>query len=144
MEAGTINLSDRRRGCSIWIELGKQVLDSVAEVVLDHLAHLFEGDLRRMSSELTQLGLKLLLFIGRQAPQIPDRSHLSDLHGRAFHLPEHLDDVAGGLEASEYVGIAPVLRRSPEVGRPGGVRPGDLATEQANDLGRAPEASGRD
>ena len=52
--------------------------------------------------------------------------------------------MAGGLEASASVSVAPVLRRAPEVGRFGGVRPGYLATEQATDFGRAPEASGRD
>lgn len=113
MEAGAIDLSDRRCGCGIRLELGKHVLDPVAEVLLDHLPHLLEGDLRRVSSEFTQLGLELLLLVGRQGPQIPDRSHLPNLHGWAFHLPEHLDDVAGGLEASAFVSVAPALRRSP-------------------------------
>ena len=51
----SIDLSDGRRGRGIGVELGKQILDTLAEVLLDHLAHLLERSLRRVIAELASL-----------------------------------------------------------------------------------------
>ena len=69
-----------------------------SQVVLDHLAHLLEGDRRRGVAQLRQLVLELLAMLLRHEPDVDEAHHLPELHRGALHRPERRDDLLGGLQ----------------------------------------------
>ena len=66
--------------------------------VLDHLAHLLEGDRRRGVAQLRQLVLELLAVLLRHQPDVEERHHLPELHRSALHRPQRRDDLLGRLQ----------------------------------------------
>jgi hypothetical protein len=70
VETGAVDLSDRGRGGGIGLELGKQIAESIAEVLLDHFAHVLERCLARAVAELAQLGLKRFQLVGWESAQV--------------------------------------------------------------------------
>ena len=70
------------------------------------------GTLRGGVAQLGELRLDALLELGREGAGVDERGHLADLHRRALHLPEHVEDLLGGLDlATLRGGAAAVLAR---------------------------------
>ena len=112
VQAGAVDLADRGGRHGLLVELGEHVVEPLAQAVLDHLAHALERHARGGVAQLGQLGLDALLELGREGAGVDERGHLADLHRRALHLAEHLEDLLGRLHLAARRGVAaPFLDR---------------------------------
>ena len=138
-----IDLADRGRGHRVLAELREHVAQPLAEVVLDDLPHLGEGDPRGGVAQLGELRLHPLLELGREGAGVDERGHLADLHRRALHLAEHVEDLLGRLHLAARRGGVPRLLAAREVRRLRGVAARGLAAGQLPDLRGSPNPAGR-
>ncbi len=92
-----VDLADRGGGDRLGIELGEVVVER-SEVGLDHRPHAFEGDRRRRVAELRELDLELVAVGLGHEPEVDEGEDLADLHRRALHPAEDLDDPLCGLQ----------------------------------------------
>ncbi len=143
-EPRAIHLADRGGGDRFLVELVEHVLDAFLELLLDHLAHVLEGDRRRGITQRCELALKLgPVLLGHEA-DVDERHHLSELHCRALHLSERLDDLLRRFDVTPLEGgLAPRLGAR-YVGR---VRPrltDRLSCCEPSDPGGTPHAGGGD
>src|SRR3954454_15638735 len=77
LERPAVDLPDRRGGDRLLVELGEDRAELAAEVGLDDLAHVLEGDLRGHVLQLGELGLELLaVWLGDRA-DVDDRQRLA-------------------------------------------------------------------
>ena len=98
VQPGAVHLADRGGRDRLLVELVEHLLERVVELLLDHLAHVLEGDRRRRVAQRRQLALELLaVLLGNQA-DVEERQHLPDLHGGALHRPQRGHDLLGGLD----------------------------------------------
>ena len=141
---GAVDLADRRRGHASSSNSAKTSSSGSLELGLDHLAHVLEGHPRRGVAQLGQLRLDALLELLGEGAGVDERGHLADLHRRALHVPEHLEDLLGGLGLAPRRGLAPASSPRVEVGGLGGVVARGLAAGQPGDLRGAADAAGRD
>ena len=112
-----VDLADRGCGYRLLVELGERVLEGLAEVVLDDLLHVFEGDARGHRLQLGELGLELLAVGLGDRADVDHAERLADLHGRALHRPEHGDDAVRRLEVLAADGLVLLLGRADDVRR---------------------------
>ena len=118
--------------------------DRLFEVLLDHAAHLLEGDGRRGVAQLGQLPLELVaVLLGDQA-DVQEGHHLAELHRGALHRPEHRHDLLGGLELAAGHRLLGGLLAAGDVGGAGAELLDGLAGGERGDRRRAPHARGRD
>ena len=72
-----------------------------------------------------------------------ERRDLADLHGRALHLPEHVEDLLGRLDLTALRRLAPALPRRGSGWRPWWRTPRRLRAGQLSDLRRSAHPAGR-
>ncbi len=94
----TVHLADRRGRDRRLAELQERLLEREAQLVLDDLAHLGEGERRHVVLEPAQLGDDV-----RRDDVGPGREQLAELDERRTELVEHLPQVAPALGAHRGV-----------------------------------------
>ena len=99
-----VDLADRRGGDRALVERREVLVERAAEVALGDLAHVLEGDLRRAVAQRRQALLELLALALGDEVEVDGGEHLADLHRRALHLPELLDELVGEVERAALVG----------------------------------------
>ena len=98
---------------------------------------------RHVVAERRQLGLELVALLLGQAVELDHRDHLADLHRRAAHPAELIDELV------DERGRALVLRRLGPLGRAQAIRrshprpPEALPRDQSADASRPPDPAGR-
>ena len=115
------------------LELGEDGRRLVPQLLAQQLLDLLEGQRRDVVAQLRQRLLEVLALVLGQRGEVDRREHLPDLHRRAAHLAELLDELArerGGALARRRLGA---LGRAHDVrrARPGPARglPGDEPAE---------------
>ena len=104
-----VDLADRGGGERLLLELAKDVADRHAELVLEQLLDLLERERRDVVAQRRERRLELLALGLGDRGEVDGREHLADLHRRAAHLAELLDELArgrGGALAGRGVGAA--------------------------------------
>ena len=117
VQLGLVDLADRGGGDRLLVELGERVLQRLAEVVLDDLPHVLEGDARGHRLQLGELGLELLAVGLGDRADVDHAERLADLHGRALHRPEHGDDAVRRLEVLAADGLVLLVLSADDVRR---------------------------
>ena len=112
-----VDLADRGRGDRLLVELFEHVRQALAELLLDHLAHVLEGDRRRRVAQRRELVLELLAVLLGNQPDVEERQHLPDLHRGALHRPERGDDLLGRLDVAALERRLAPLGAARDVGR---------------------------
>ena len=139
-----VDLTDRGGGDRHRVEGLEDVLDALAVLGLDDLAHVLEGDLRRGVAQLGELGLELLAVLLGHEADVEERHHLAELHRRALHRPERRDDLLGGLELALGQRALLALVAARDVRRARAHLLGGRRGGQPPDLRRAAQTRGRD
>ena len=143
-ERRAVDLPDRGRRDRLLVEAREDLRDRLFEVLLDHPAHLLEGDRRRGVAQLGQLALELLAVLLGDEPDVEEGHHLPELHRRALHRPEHRDDLLGGLELAPRHRLLGGLLVARDVGGARAELLDGLARGERGDGRRAAHARGRD
>ncbi|MGZ4345303.1 MAG: hypothetical protein ACXVHX_29985 [Solirubrobacteraceae bacterium] len=90
--------------------IAEEVKERIVELVLDHLAHLLEGDRRRRVTQRCELSLELVAILLGHEADVEERHHLPELHRRALHRPQRGHDLLGRLYLSAFQRhVAPLL-----------------------------------
>ena len=139
-----VDLADRGRRDRLLVEGGEDLLDRRFEVVLDHLAHLLEGDRRRGVAQLRQLVLELLAVLLRHEPDVEEAHHLPELHRGALHRPQRRHDLLGRLQLAAAHRLLRGLLAARRVRRARPELLDGLARRELPDGRRAPHARGWD
>ncbi len=140
---GAVNLADRGRGERLLVEVAEHPAQRAAELLAHHLLEVGEAHRRDVVAERGEAALQLVPLVLREAVELDHRDHLADLHRRAAHLPELVDELL------HQRGRPLAFRRRRALGRPdpvGGAHPRPaqaLAGHQAADAGRPREPAGR-
>jgi hypothetical protein len=144
LQARAVDLPDRRSGHGLLPELGEDVLEPLAKVVLHDLAHLVERHARRGVPQLGELRLDARLELRREGAGIDEGGHLAHLHRRSLHLAEDVEDLLRRLHLAALGGGPAHLLASGQVGRLGGVPAGSLPPCQPSHLRSAAHPAGGD
>ena len=88
-----MDLADRGRGEGTLVELGEHALQRRAELLAHELLQACERHRRDVVAERRELTLQLVLLLLRKAIELGHRDHLADLHRRAAHPAELLDEL---------------------------------------------------
>ncbi len=139
-----VDLPDRGGGDRLGLERVEDVLDRLAELGLDHLAHVGEADLRRGVAQLAELALELLAVLLRDEPDVEEAHHLPELHRRALHRPERGHDLLGRLEVAALERGLLALLAAADVRRTGAEMACRLARGETGHPGGARDARRRD
>ena len=91
-----VDLADRGGGERVVLEVVEEVSDRLAEFFLEQLLDALEGQRRDVVAQARERGLELLALGLRDRGEVDGREDLADLHRRAAHLAELLDQLAGG------------------------------------------------
>ena len=109
MQPRAVHLADRGGGDRLLVELVEHVAQALLELLLDHLAHVLEGDRGRRVAQRGQLALELLAVLLGHEPDVEERHHLPDLHRGALHRAQRVDDLLGGLDVAALERHLPAL-----------------------------------
>jgi len=118
LELGPVDLADRRRAGHRLVGRTRRNTSPrpLAQVApLDQLAQCRSKDTRRgrPSRSSASLGLDALLELGRKnAPVSMNEATWADLHRRALHLAQHVEDLLGRLHLAARRSVAPAPPRS--------------------------------
>jgi hypothetical protein len=142
VESGAVDLADRGGRDRLCVELGEDLGDRLLELLLDHLLHVLEADLRGRVAQLAELALELLaVLLGDQA-DVEERHHLAQLHGRALHRPQRGHDLLGGLDLALLERLGRALVGAGDVGGLGARLPHRLRGGDSPDPGGPANAAG--
>ncbi len=137
-EGGAVHLADRGGGERLGLDLGEQLVDRLAPVLLvEHLAHLLPGHRRRAGAQLGELLLVELRVLRRQELGVDERGELPHLHRRALHLAEDRGHLHGRLQVSRLQPGVGHLLRAGHVGGLGARVAGRLGADHRSQLRRA-------
>src|SRR4051794_4403350 len=142
--ARAVDLPDRRGGDRVLVELVEELAELALEVLLDDLAHVLEGHLRRGVAQRRELALELLAVLLGDEADVEEAHDLPELHRRALHRPERRDDLLGRLDLPALERALLALVVAPDVRR---ARPhllDRLRRRQATHLARAADPAGGD
>jgi len=140
VERGFVDLADRGGGDRLLLEGLEDVLDRFFQVLLDHPAHLLEGDRGCGVAQLGQLVLELFAVLLGDQPDVQEGHHLPELHGGALHRAEHGDDLLGGLQLAPGQSLLGGLLATRHVGGARAELLNGLAGSEGGNSGRAPRA----
>ena len=140
LETGAVHLADRGGRDRLLVEALEHLVDRLVELVLDHLAHVLEGDRRRRVAQRGELALELVAVLLGHEADVEERHHLPELHRRALHRPQRGHDLLGRLDlAALERHVAPLLAAR-HVCCAGSRLTDRLACCKPPDLGGAPHA----
>ena len=139
-----VDLADGCGGKRLGLELRERVVELLARVGLDHLAHLIERDPRGRVAQLGELGLEPLVGLLGEGTRVHERGNLADLHRRALHLAEDVQDSLGRLQLPPLGRGAALLLGAGQVCGTARVRARRLAAGQPAEAGGAADPAGRD
>ncbi len=134
-EPRPVDLADRRGGDRLLVELVEDVGDAIAQLLLDHLAHVAEGDRGRGVAQDGELALELLAVLLGHHADVEEGQHLPHLHRGALHRAQGGDDLLGGLELAPLERHLLALGRARHVGGAGAGLPDHLSGRQTSDPG---------
>src|SRR3954469_5585459 len=138
-QACAIDLADRR--CDgVGLERVEDVVQGLLELVLDHAPHPVEADTWGRVAQRREFGLEAVALLGRQVAEVDDRGDLADLHRRALHAAEHVDDLLGRLDLAPLGGGVARLGGAGRVCGPGRVGAYGLPADEPADR-RGPQQS---
>src|SRR5215467_11413103 len=106
---GTVHLPDRGGGDRFWVPFREQPVRRHSEFLLDHSS----GEFRAHRRNAVLKPAERPPDTGRQT-FVDVAGHLADLHQDAFHRPERLGDVLGGLEREILAQLLALLTRGGE------------------------------
>ena len=131
-----MDLPDRGRGEGLLLEVREHPPERPTELLAHQLLELSEGHRRDVVAERAELALQLVLLFRAEAVELDQREHLADLHRRAPHLPELIDQLLDQRSGALVLGGGGPVGRAHAVGgtHPGPAQP--LARHQATDAGR--------
>jgi hypothetical protein len=138
-EGRAVDLADRRGRDRLLVELGKQLVEAEAEVLLDDLLDLVE----RERTDVVLQSAQLRDDVRRQDVR-SRRQELAELHERRTELVQHLAQVLAALRRLA-VNVHPRAAPREEVGQPVGVEPvaEAVADRDLRDLRETAEVAGR-
>ena len=114
-QLGAVDLADRGGGERLVLELGEELGERLAVVLLlEHLLDLLPGHRRRVGAQLRQLLLVDLAVLVGEELGVDEGGELAELHRRALHLAERADHLHRRLEVAL---LEPLLARPPPSGR---------------------------
>ena len=130
-----VDLADRGRRERFGLEVGERLAQRDAELVAEELLDRLERQRRDVVAQRRERGPELLALGLRDRGEVDGREHLADLHRRAAHLAELLDELARGGGGALAGGGVGALVRAQRVGgagaRPAQALAGDEPTEAA-------------
>ena len=113
-----MDLADRGRGERTLVELREHARQRRAELRAQQLLEPRERHRRDAVAQRRKLALQLVLLVLGEAVELDHREHLPDLHRRAAHPPELLDELADERRGPFVLGGGGALGRPHPVGRP--------------------------
>jgi hypothetical protein len=122
-----VDLADRGRRERFVLEVGEHALERDAELVFQELLDRFERQRRDVVAQRGQRRPELLALGLRDRGEVDRRQDLADLHRRAAHLAELLDQLAGGGGGALARRSVGALVGAQRVGR-AGARPAQALT----------------
>ena len=122
---GAMDLTDRGRCERMLVEVAEHALERTAELPAHQLLELREPNGRDVVAERREPPLQLVPLVLGKAVELDHRDHLTDLHRRATHLPELIDELLDELRGALFLGRRRPLRRPDPVG---GSHPGPAQT----------------
>ena len=137
-----MDLADRGRGKRTLVEVAEHVLQRPAELLPHQLFQVREPHRRDVVAERGEAPLQFAPLLFREAVELDHRQHLADLHRRAAHLSELLDNLLDQRCGTLTLGRGGTLGRPDPVG---GSRPGPpqaLSNHQPTDARGAREPTG--
>ena len=93
---GAVDLADRGGGERLLLEVVEEVLDRLPELLPQQLLDALEGERRDVVAQARERRFELLALGLGDRGEVDGREDLADLHRRAAHLAELLDQLAGG------------------------------------------------
>ena len=114
LQPRAVDLPDRRGSHGLLVELVEHVAEPLAQVVLDHLRACGSNDTRGAESRSSASFAWMRSWnSGGKRARVDERGHLADLHRRALHLAEHVEDLLRRLHlAARRGGVAAPRRPS--------------------------------
>ena len=113
-----VDLADRGGGERALVEVGEHLLERPAELLAHAASRGGERDRRDVVAERGELALQLVLLLLGKAVELDHRDHLADLHRRAAHLAELLDELVHERRRPLVLGGRGPLGRADPVGGP--------------------------
>ena len=134
MEAAAIGLG---------IELGEHARWRLAPVLAHDALDVLERHPRRLVAQHRQLLLQALAVLRVEVGEVDRREDLAELHGRALHAAELIDDLLGDLRVAPALRLAAALLAAPAVGDAPAGGTGALAGHERADARRPADPRGR-
>ena len=140
-QLGAVHLADRGGGEGLLLELGEELGERLAVVLLlEHLLDLLPGHRRRVGAQLGELLLVDLAVLVGDELGVDEGGELAELHRRALHLAQRADHLQRGLQVALLEPLFAALLGAADVGRLGARVAGALHADDRAQLGRAPQA----
>jgi hypothetical protein len=114
----SVDLADRRRRERALAELREHAAERSAELGSHQPLELRERDRRDVVAELGELRLQRLALVVGEPVELDHREDLPDLHRRASHLPELLDELVDERGGAFILRGGSALGRADTIGRP--------------------------
>ena len=113
-----MDLADRGSGEGALVELREHaVRERRAELLSQQLLHAREGHRRNPVAEGREFSLELVLLVVVETVELDHRDHLTDLHRRAAHPPQLIDELVHERRRSLLLGSRCALGRTDAIGR---------------------------
>ena len=113
---GAMDLADGCRSKRTLVEVAEHALERPAELLAHELLEVRERHRRDVVAERGEAALQLVLLVLGKAVELDHRDHLADLHRRAAHLPELVDELLHDRRGSLALGGRGPLGRPDPVG----------------------------
>jgi hypothetical protein len=111
-----MDLTDRGRCERTLVKVAEDALERTAELPAHQLLELLEPNGRDVVAERSEPPLQLVPLVLRKAIELDHRDHLTNLHRRATHLPELIDELLDHRRGALLLGRRRPLRRPDSVG----------------------------
>ena len=132
-----MHLTDRGRGERPLVEGGEHAAQRPAQLLAHQLLEPLERHGRDVVAQRRELGLQLAALFRGQLVELDHREQLPDLHRRAAHLAQLVDEFSDELRRPLVARLRRPLRRAHPVGRAHPRPPQPLPGDHPADLRRA-------
>ena len=106
-----MDLTDRCRCERLLFEVAEHALERTPELLAHQLLEVSEPHRRDVVAERREPPLQLVPLVLGKAVELDHRDHLTDLHRRATHLPELIDELPDQRRGALFLGRRRALRR---------------------------------